>query len=270
LKVGQFKKVIGTVQRISLTELLSVDERELHARDEKTFSLFYAESYYLNHYLDSGERRARFRSLIREVAHMPRAFLPTRLAARVRELFGDLGALERGLEASLRAEPKPFWISLGGDVRPFAPDAVAISSGRGGSGVALPASNKSTFTRFRATVEDIDADAVDLLFVAHPSKKGFSYPNDFCRIAFSRDAPTVLQCWRGHWETVVEGSPTQSGAGARTLGLDFKDGHVRASVDGEALLEGTPPGEPTTTLAAGIAAVGVRNGRASFRDVNAQ
>lgn len=270
-RIAPFEKAIGTIQRIPVAKLLTTTERELHDGDAKTFALYYSESYYLNRYLDSGDRRSRFRALLAEIGRMPRALLATRLAARVRELFGDPAALDRALEASLRAEPEPPWVAIAGDVRPLGAGDVALVSVRDGSSSALIRQGPASLKRVSAVVDMSEAKQVSLFVIARSPNGRSDFPRDFCKVVFGSGSPVTLECWGGQkWSSFARGEMLRNVAGPRKLQLDSGEGRLSVRVDDEIVLEATTDKSFAIGPSGGAVGVGVDDGRAVFRDVRVE
>jgi hypothetical protein len=248
-RIEQFRRALGTLARIPLRRLLSLDEVALHQLDAKSFALFYFECYFLNRFLDSGERHERFLSLLRELPHMRRALLPNLLAWRLGDLFGDLDALDAELETALRAEPPARWTRLYGDVRPLDHAEVALLSGRG---LIAAASQPQAPLRLSATVKEADAESVMLLFAVHSD-------DDFCAVRFGRSQATALQCAIPNgWKKLAE---APSAGPVRHISVEIGEGKLRAIADGKVVLEAAAP--PVK----GGWGVGVGDGRAVFADL---
>jgi hypothetical protein len=188
---------------IPLADLLLLDGKEMTESDEKAFAMVYPEAYYLVRFLDSGDRRPRFRQLLREIDGMSRALLPTRIRLRVQELFGDLHALEAQWLAALDGEKLPPWRPwFAGDVVTI-PDGLTIVSRERSRMHAIRPDAPMGLGTIRFTIESRYGRQPELAWAVKS-------PDDFAVIAFPYDEPVRYQVHhKGKWTVLATGSPSK-------------------------------------------------------------
>jgi hypothetical protein len=203
LRIDELRRGRKLGRYIPLADLLLLDGKEMNESDEKTFAMVYPEAYYLVRFLDSGDRRPRFRQLLREINGMSRALMPTRIRSRVQELFGDLHALEAQWLTALDREKLPPWRPyFAGDVVTV-PDGVAIVSREHSRMAAIRQDAPMGLGTIRFSIESRYANQPELIWA-------MKSPDDFAVIAFPNDEPVRYQVWHhDKWTILAKGSPSQ-------------------------------------------------------------
>jgi hypothetical protein len=260
-RLRRLRASLGTTRHLPLEKLLLLDIDEHHQSSDQIFSAVYDEGYAFNRFLDTGDRRARYRALLRQVSGMSRALLPTRVAARVRELFGDLSALEREWIASINALALPPWLPT------FAGEAVI---GADGSVVLHSLARRGSLLDY---VSDRMPRRITCTFEA----------NDAAHLIVGVGAtalhlidgePTRFYWWRNKIKRTLEGPVWKRTPGPHALELSFAPDRLRISIDGQVAVEGPldgplPPakGDPRQF---GTWGLGVFDGRVIYRDVRSE
>jgi hypothetical protein len=257
-RIDAFRRGRKLGHYIPLADLMLLNGREMEDSDEKAFGMVYPEAYYLVRFLDSGDRRPRFRQLLQEINGMSRALLPTRIRSRVQELFGDLRTLEAQWLAAMEREKLPPWRPyLAGDVVTI-PDGLDLVSGEHARMYAIRQDAPMGLGTIRFTVESSSAGQTEFVWAMKSLE-------DLAVIAFPNGAPVRYGVWRqGKWTLVATGSRSQLvGPTPHQIEIVSEPTGLTVRIDGTQVLSCKAS---TDSLPWGV---GIANGTATFKNIEA-